>query len=137
MPNGDIGIIELLNDANNAQAVMHLTEMEFIQFLAKSMAGEAHTTMINYLDLYRRKQMSLTDIYLSLTDLYFTEMRPSTALEKLQSLNDYNHNYAYLSEAHNGILYLANLASLSQLNTAIRKTKPAHKTFCNSHSNVG
>ena len=92
---------------------MHLTEMEFIQFLAKSMAGEAHTTMINYLDLYRRKQMSITDIYLSLTDLYFTEMRPATALEKLQGLNDYNHTYSSLSEAHNGILYLANLASLA------------------------
>ena len=111
--NSEVGIIELLNDANNAQTVMHLTEMQFIQFLAKSMAGEAHTTMINYLDLYRRKQMSITDIYLSLTDLYFTELRPATALEKLQSLNDYNHNYSSLSEAHNGILYLANLASLA------------------------
>ena len=111
--NSEVGIIELLNDANNAQTVMHLTEMEFIQFLAKSMAGEAHTTMINYLDLYRRKQMSITDIYLSLTDLYFTEMRPAAALEKLQSLNDFNHSYSSLSEAHNGILYLANLASLA------------------------
>ena len=83
--NSEVGIIELLNDASNAQTVMHLTEMEFILFLAKSMAGEAHTTMINYLDLYRRKQMSI-----SLTDLYFTEMRPLTALKKLQGLNDYN-----------------------------------------------
>ena len=56
--NSKVGIIELLNDANNAQTVMHLTEIEVIQFLAKSMAGEAHTTIINYLDLYRRKQMS-------------------------------------------------------------------------------
>ena len=111
--NREVGIIELLNDANNAQTVLHITEMEFIQFLAKSMAGEAHTTMINYLDLCRRKQMSITDIYLSLTDLYYTEMRPAVALEKLQSLNDYNHSYSSLSEAHNGILYLANLASLA------------------------
>ena len=57
--------------------------------------------------------MSITDIYLSLTDLYFTEMRPATALEKFQSLNDYNHNYSSLSEAHNGILHLADLASLA------------------------
>ena len=111
--NSQVGIIELLNDANNAETVMHLTEMEFIQFLAKSMAGEAHTTMINYLYLYRRKQISITDIYLSLADLYFTEMRPATALKKLQGLNDYNHTYSSLSEAHNGILYLANLASLA------------------------
>ena len=59
--------------------------------------------------------MSITDIYLSLTDLYFTEMRPATvtALEKLQGLNDDSHTYSSLSEAHNGILYLANLASLA------------------------
>ena len=59
------------------------------------------------------KQMSITDIYLSRTDLYFTEMRPAAALDKLQSLNDYNHSYSSLSEAHNGILCLANLASLA------------------------
>ena len=57
--------------------------------------------------------MSITNIYLSLTDLFFTELRPATALEKLQSLSDYNHNYSSISEAHNGILYLANLASLA------------------------
>ena len=116
--NSEIGIMDLLNDANNAQAVLKLTEMEFLQFLTKSMSGEAHTTMINYLDLYRRKQMKLEDIYLSLTDLYFQEMRPAAALSKLQTLSDTNHHYNSLSEAHNNILYLANLASLASRSTA-------------------
>lgn len=57
--------------------------------------------------------MSIADIYLSLTDLYFTELRPVAAMESLQNLNEHNHNYFSLSEAHNGILHIANLASLA------------------------
>ena len=57
--------------------------------------------------------MTIADIYLSLTDLYFTELRPVAAMESLQSLNEHNHNYFSLSEAHNGILHIANLASLA------------------------
>lgn len=92
---------------------MLLTKTEFVQFLCRAMAGEAHATMINYLDLFRRKQMTVADIYLSLTDLYITELRPVAAMEKIQGLSEHNHNYFSLSEAHNGILHLANLASLA------------------------
>ena len=109
----EISILNLLQDMNNAQQEMNVTELEFVQFLTKAMSGEAHATMMNYLDLFRRKQMSLADIYLSLTDLYFTDMRPAAALEKLQSITEFNHQYTSMSEAHNGILFLANLASLS------------------------
>ena len=92
---------------------MKLTKMEFLQFLTRAMIGEAHSTMIGYLDLFRSGQMSIKDIYLSLTDLYFTEMRPAVALDKLHALSENSHPYFSLSEAHNGILYLANLASLA------------------------
>ena len=106
---------------------MKLTKMEFLQFLTRAMIGEAHSTMIGYLDLFRRGQMSIEDIYLSLTDLYFTEMRPAAALDKLHDMNENSHPYSSLSEAHNGILYLANLASLAS------RTEQRQEALCSDY----
>ena len=125
--NSEPGIIELLNDYNNAQEVMKLTKMEFLQFLTRAMIGDAHSTMIGYLDLFRRGQMSIEDIYLSLTDLYFTEMRPAAALDRLHSFSENSHPYSSLSEAHNGILYLANLASLAS------RTEQRQEALCSDY----
>ena len=127
--NSEPGIIELLNDYNNAQEVMKLTKMEFLQFLTRAMIGEAHSTMIGYLDLFQRGQMSIEDIYLSFTDLYFTEMRPAAALDRLHALSENSHPYSSLSEAHNGILYLANLASLASRTEQRQEVLPDQKCF--------
>ena len=109
----DISILQLLQDFNHAQSNIPVTENEFITFLTKAMIGEAHKTMLNYADLHRSGQMSIEDIYLSLTDIYFCDMRPNTAMQKLRDMTEHNHPYGSLSEAHNDLLQLCNLASLA------------------------
>ena len=111
--NDDISILQLLQDFNHAQSNIPVTENEFITFLTKAMIGEAHKTMLNYADLHRNGQMSIEDIYLSLTDIYFCDMRPNTAMQKLRDMTEHNHPYGSLSEAHNDLLQLCNLASLA------------------------
>ena len=109
----DVTILQLLQDFNHAQNNIPVTENEFVTFLTKAMAGEAHKTMLNYADLHRTGQMSVDDIYLSLTDIYFCDMRPNSAMQKLREMTENNHPYSSLSEAHNDLLQLCNLASLA------------------------
>lgn len=109
----DVSILQLLQDFNHAQDNIPVTENEFVTFLTKAMIGEAHKTMLNYADLHRSGQMSIEDIYLSLTDIYFCDMRPNTAMQKLRDMTEHNHPYGSLSEAHNELLQLCNLASLA------------------------
>ena len=109
----DITILQLLQDFNHAQDNIPVTETEFVTFLTKAMIGEAHKTMLNYADLHRSGQMSIEDIYLSLTDIYFCDMRPNTAMQRLRDMHEQNHPYGSLSEAHNDLLQLCNLASLA------------------------
>ena len=78
--NEDLSILQLLQDFNHAQSTIAVTEREFITFLTKAMTGEAHKTMLNYQDLHRNGAMSIEDIYLSLTDIYFSDLRPNTAM---------------------------------------------------------
>ena len=111
--NDDISILQLLQDFNHAQSNIPVTENEFITFLTKAMIGDAHKTMLNYADLHRSGQMSIEDIYLSLTDIYFCDMRPNTAMQKLRDMTEHSHPYGSLSEAHNDLLQLCNLASLA------------------------
>ena len=40
-------------------------------------------------------------------------MRPNTAMQKLRDMTEHNHPYGSLSEAHNDLLQLCNLASLA------------------------
>ena len=109
----DVSILQLLQDFNHAQSNIPVTENEFVTFLTKAMMGEAHKTMLNYADLHRSGQMTIEDIYLSLTDIYFSEMRPNSAMQKLRDMTEHNHPYGSLSEAHNDLLQLCNLASLA------------------------
>ena len=109
----DVSILQLLQDFNHAQSNIPVTENEFVTFLTKAMIGDAHKTMLNYSDLHRSGQMSIEDIYLSLTDIYFCDMRPNTAMQKLRDMTEHNHPYGSLSEAHNDLLQLCNLASLA------------------------
>ena len=111
--NDDISILQLLQDFNHAQSTIAVTEREFVTFLTKAMTGEAHKTMLNYQDLHRNGAMSIEDIYLSLTDIYFSDLRPNTAMQRLRDFNENNHPYLSLSEAHNDLLQLCNLASLA------------------------
>ena len=111
--NEELDILQLLLEFNNAQEAVNLTEFEFVSFLTKAMTGDAHSTMLNYLELHKRGKMTVGDIYLSLTDIYFQDLRPASAAQKLQDMNENNHEYSSLSEAHNEIQHLANLASLA------------------------
>ena len=109
----ELSILQLLQEFNHAQDNIPVTENEFVTFLTKAMTGEAHKTMLNYAELHRNGQMSINDIYLSLTDIYFSDMRPNTAMQKLRDMTEHNHTYGSLSEAHNDLLQTCNLASLA------------------------
>ena len=60
--------------------------------------------------------MSIREIYLSLCDLYFWDLRPAAALEKLQSLNENSHLFKNIAEAANTLTRWAKLASLASPN---------------------
>ena len=109
----DISILQLLREFNLAQIAVPVTEAEFLSFLAKSMTGEASKTMLSYVELHRNGLMSVEDVYISLTDIYFYDLRPNSAIARLRDLNDYNHPFGSLSEAHNEISQLASLAALA------------------------
>ena len=109
----EMNIIHFLTDFNNAQRVVHLTEHEFVTFLTKATTGDALKTMLNFLELHRQGNMSIDEIYASLTDIYFSDVRPSTASAMLRDMHDSNHKYSSLSEAHKCIQELAHLASLA------------------------
>ena len=46
-------------------------------------------------------------------DVYFNDLSPSAALEKLDKLTEHNHSFANLAQAHMSLIHLSNLASLS------------------------
>ena len=107
------GILELLLAMQNGHRSMPVTESEFLYFIVSSMQGKPQQYMQSLYDMYLRGETSIEDIYLDLTDTYFTDLTPKEAKAKLLELNEYNHDYGSLSEAHHGLLHLSNLASLS------------------------
>ena len=109
----DMNIIHFLTDFNNAQRVVQLTEHEFVTFLTKATSGDALKTMLNFMELHRQGNMTIDEIYASLTDIYFSDVRPSTASAMLRDMSESNHKYSSLSEAHKCIQELAHLASLA------------------------
>ena len=109
----DSCILQLLEEFNEAQSNTPVTEKEFLSFLAKAMTGPAHRTMMRYIQKHKSGNMSVGDIYLALTDVFFNGYRPATALEKMKSLNEYNHSYNSLSDAHNDLEHLAHMVGLS------------------------
>ena len=60
--------------------------------------------------------MSIREIYLSLCDLYFWDLRPAAALEKLQSLGENSHLFKNVAEAAITLTRWAKLASLASPN---------------------
>ena len=60
--------------------------------------------------------MSIREIYLSLCDLFFWDLRPAAALEKLQSLNENSHLFKNVAEAAITLTRWAKLASLASPN---------------------
>ena len=60
--------------------------------------------------------MSIREIYLSLCDLYFWDLRPAAALEKLHSLSENSHNFKNIAEAAITLTRWAKLASLASPN---------------------
>jgi hypothetical protein len=109
----EMNIIHFLTDFNNAQRVVQLTEHEFVTFLTKATTGDALKTMLNFLELHRLGNMTIDEIYASLTDIYFSDIRPATASTMLREMHDNNHKYSSLSEAHKCIQELSHLASLA------------------------
>ena len=107
------GIIELLRDFNNAQEALTVTRQEFLQYLTMAMSGDAHRLMASLFDFYMRGIKTIDNIYHELTDLYFSDLTPADAHTKLMDYTEWNHGFKSLSEAHNELLHLANLSSLS------------------------
>ena len=60
--------------------------------------------------------MSIREIYLSLCDLYFWDLRPAAALEKLHSLSENSHLFKNIAEAAITLTRWAKLASLASPN---------------------
>ena len=123
--NSEFGILELLAEFNNAQAALNLTELEFVNFLTKATTGEPRANMINFFENNKRKEMSVDDIYQSLTDLYFHDLRPSAAEDKIKSFTENNHPFWSLTEAHAELFKLAYLSSLSLRSTRKQRTVAA------------
>ena len=106
-------ITSLLEAFNRAQYQCPVTETEFVTFLTQAMYGEAQNVMSSYARKHRMGQMSIQEIYTALTDVYFTDLRPASALAKIRELNETNHPYHCLAEAQQDIARLCMLASLS------------------------
>jgi len=101
----DSCILQLLEEFNDAQSNTPVTEREFLSFLAKATTGPAHKSMMRYIRKHRNGSMTVGDIYLALTDIYFYGF--------MKNLNEYNHTYNSLSEAHNDLEHLAHMVGLS------------------------
>ena len=117
----DLSILELLTEFNIAQAALNLTESEFYFFLTKAMVGEPHTVMLTHYENHKRKKMSVDDIYVSLTGLYFADLRPEAAEAKIRSFSENKHPFSSLAEAHTEIMRLAHLSSLDLRNRKKQK----------------
>ena len=69
--------------------------------------------MQTYARYHTRGLMSIREIYLSLCDLFFWDLRPAAALEKLQSMNENSHLFRNIADASITLTRWAKLASLA------------------------
>ena len=111
---GEFDIVSLLESLNRGQEQMVLTETEFLNVLISSTTGKAQDTLVDFLKLNGEGSMSVSDIYLRLTDQYFFDLRPDQAKTKLRGLSQGKHPFTSLAEADNLIARWAKLAALSQ-----------------------
>ena len=109
-------VVEMLELATNAQKEVQLTEYEFVKQLLNACAYPAAAAMQTYARYHSKGLMSIREIYLSLCDLFFWDLRPAAALEKLQSLNENSHLFKNVAEAAITLTRWAKLASLASPN---------------------
>ena len=106
-------ITSLLEAFNRAQFQCPVTETEFVTFLCQAMYGEPQSIMTDYARKHKRGTMSIQNIYAALTELYFMDLRPNSAIQRLRELTDTNHPYYSLAEAQTDVGRLCTLASYS------------------------
>ena len=124
---GEEGIIALLTNMNRAQYTCPVTEAEFVTFLAQSMTGDALYVMNDFASRHRMGQISVQEIYTSLLNLYFSDMRPHTANQKLSDMTETNHPFMTLAEAESGIMKLSQLTAHSYITKSRQDSIVAEK----------
>ena len=104
-------VVEMLEMATEAQREVQLTEQ-----LLNACANPAAAAMQTYARYHARGLMSIREIYLSLCDLFFWDLRPAAALEKLQGMNENSDIFKNIAEASITLTRWTKLASLASPN---------------------
>ena len=119
---GELDVISFLESLSRGQAVMNLTEKEFLQTMINSTTGNPQELLMEWIKQNEIGEMPVSAIYMRFTDSFFFELRPEQALAKLRQLSPTNHSFECLSEAEMQIKQWAKLASLEHKQARKRAT---------------
>ena len=110
---GELDVVSLLESLSRGQQQMELSEEEFLNVFISSCAGTPQNLLVDYIKLLQDGDMSISEVYLRFTDMFFHDLRPEQALQKLKGIK-HKHNFVSLADADNSIRKLAKLASLGE-----------------------
>ena len=99
---------------------MGLIETEFLNVFISSCGGTPQSLLVDFIKQVGKEHMTIPDIYLRFTDMFFHDLRPEQAIIKLKGFK-HRHHFASLADADNSIRKLARLASLGEKTVERRK----------------
>ena len=117
---GELDVVSLLESLTRGQAQMGLSETEFLNVLISSCAGAPQSLLVDFIKQVGEEHMTIPQIYLRFTDMFFHDLRPEQAISKLKGFK-YRHHFTSLADADNSIRKLARLASLGEKTAERRK----------------
>ena len=117
---GELDVVSLLESLTRGQEQMGLSETEFLNVFISSCAGTPQSLLVDFIKQVGEEHMTIPEIYLRFTDMFFHDLRPEQAISKLKRVK-HRHHFASLADADNSIRKLARLASLGEKMVERRK----------------
>ncbi len=117
---GELDVVSLLESLARGQAQMGLSESEFLNVFISSCAGTPQSLLVDFIKQVEAELMTIPQIFLRFTDMFFHDLRPDQAFNKLKGLK-HRHQFTSLADADNSIRKLARLASLGEKTAERRK----------------
>ena len=81
---GKLDVVSLLQSLSRGQAQMGLSETEFLNVINSSCAGTPQNLLVDYIKQVSEEHMTILEIYLCFTDMFFPDLRPERAISKLK-----------------------------------------------------
>ena len=119
----DVSIHELLQDLNEAQEQVVLSEIEFVRKLQHCLTGDPYTVVSEM----RKEGSSLSDIYSELTNLFGRRESAPEARKTLKDMNRENHSFNSLSEMFCTVSRLSTIAASDKITPEDQKKVKEYK----------